>query len=116
MFILLAATAVVLVMMVVCKSKPVTTTTPSTTTPSTTSSEHFTPYLTQSDYPRLIYDQPPMLPPGSLMGLNYFPPAPAPTLAAQPVSGTDLVTPIDATLDTPNPIWLAGKVNWSINL
>lgn len=107
MYILLAATAVVLVMMVVCKpvSKP---------------AEHFDlvtyPYLTQSDYPRLIYDQPPMLPPGSLMGLNYFPPAPAPTLAAQPVAGTDLVTPIDATLDTPNPIWLAGKVKWSINL
>ena len=109
MFILLAATAVVLVMMVVCKSKPVTS-----------ASEHFQivtyPYLTQSNYPRLIYDQPPLLPPGSLMGLNYFPPAPAPTLPAQPVAGTDLVTPIDATLETPNPIWLAGKVNWSINL
>ena len=103
MYILLVATAIAIIMMLVCKSKP--------------ASEHFeTPYLTQSDYPRLIYNQQPYLPPGSTMGLNFFPPAPAPTFAQPMMAGTDQVVPIDATLDTPNPIYLAGQVNWNINL
>ena len=56
-------------------------------------------YTMQSNYPSLIYNQPPLLPPGSQMGLQTMPPV-----------------QVNGTYDTQNPTWIAGPIDWNINV
>ena len=63
----------------------------------------------EDKYPDLIYNTQPMLPPGAMYGVNWFPPTNN-GVATYPV------VPIDGTMATVNPEYIAGPITWNIDV